>query len=247
MLAGLAIQFGDFSSAFDLSLDLVGGDGTIPIWDRSDDQLGIRLAKPPSNVDDPDERRRIVQRIEREEELVVASALTLHGYLYFLRTEPDTGAKLFDRATRFTQNGRFPELAKIITSTRQFYDSQKGEILDRAFDELLAITDDQTSTAAERSAAFSQMAIIRGRQGSENDARRYFLEALFYYRENGDVLGEAALNRAVGGGIYSGGNRETGCKYIREAKNQYEAAGGDQWATSLDLLINLGCNQPSPQ
>lgn len=246
MLAGLAYQFGDIEQAFSLTLDLAGGAGDIPVWERSDDELGIRLAKPPQGVEDPDERRRIVSRIEREEELAVASALVLHAQIYFLKDDADTALKILERASRFTRYDRFPALARTIELSRIAYQQRYQTDLERAFNGWLALTKSTDSSKSERAAAFAQMAIISGRRGDEDDARRYFLEARSYYRERNDALGEASLNRAVGAGIYSGGNRKVGCSYLRDAKQQYLAAGGDKWADQLNIVIAIGCNDSSP-
>ncbi|WDI30815.1 hypothetical protein PUV54_12710 [Hyphococcus flavus] len=246
MLAGLAYQFGDLQQAFDLTLELVGGEGEIPVWERRDGQLGIRLAKPPTDIDDPEERRRIVRQIEREEEFVVASALVLHAQLYFQSNDTDTAVKLLDRAERFTRHDRFPALARAIELSKLGYQQRTQSELESAFENWRAITEGTSATGSERAGAFAQMAIISGRRGEEDEARRYFLEARAYYREMDDALGEAALNRAVGAGIYSGGDRELGCGYLRDAKEQYLASGGDKWADQLNVVIALGCNAGSP-
>ncbi|WP_375207702.1 tetratricopeptide repeat protein [Hyphococcus sp.] len=245
MAAGLAYQFGDLEEAFDTTLRLVGGEGDIPVWERNDGQLGIRLAKPPRGVEDPEERRRIIRQIERKEELAVASALVIHAQLYFHRDDSGTALKLLERAERFTRAGRFPALARTIELSRLRYQQRSTASLESAFNDWLAIAESQGSSGSERAAAFAQMAIICARRGDEDDARRYFLEARAYYREMNDALGEASLYRAVGAGIYSAGNRETGCGYLRDAKEKYLTAGGDEWADRLNAVIALGCaNSP---
>lgn len=242
MLAGLAYQFGDLEQAFDITLGLVGGEGDIPVWERNDEQLGVRAAKPPREVEDPDERRRIVRRIEREEKLAIASALVLQAQLYFQRDDGDTALKLLERAEQFTRFDRFPALAQAIETSRLRYQHRSMANLESAFNDWLSIAESANSSGSERALAFAQMAIICGRRGDENEARRYYLEARSYYREMNDALGEASLDRAVGAGIYGAGNRELGCSYLRDAQEKYVTAGADKWADRLNVVVALGCD-----